>query len=93
MKVEEAKKKWCPFSNVERFARVSNGAGNFIQQLAYSCNRVEKEGEVPKGVLCIASACMAWQWDRIPEENNNYGESILIYKDSEDNGYCGLSKK
>ena len=53
----EARKLWCPF------ARVATLPPSRDDGLQCAVNRSRRpNSELPKHCLCIASACMAWEW-------------------------------
>ena len=91
---EEAKTKWCPFAHTRGFA--SDAA----------INRPfpgEEDDVVREDCRCIASACMAWRWNKIPNpewkgqhvmvssvRQNPYSETPAGI-DSTTDGRCGLA--
>ena len=73
MKLEEAKTKVCPFIVDVAMQEPSN---------AYGC------GNIPRNINCVASECMAWEYNKIYSGlPNRYG----IYPKEEisaTEGYC-----
>lgn len=92
---EEAKKRWCPFVQI-------SGTGNPEQGGGFYTNR---GGDIvaPKYCRCIASDCMAWQWETAfnDEAVNEMREVWREEPDTEHfadskhypapHGYCGLA--
>lgn len=52
------------------------------------------EDEVPNGIRCIGSACMAWRWETDFNDMvaRQPGKSVAEYRALAD-GYCGLAGK
>ena len=80
MTVDEAKTKWCPF------ARVVVDAEHYSNGNRFTCPTPMAEES-----RCIASECMAWQWDITPivaAEINARGNA-----QAKAGGHCGLASK
>lgn len=104
MTEEEAKTKWCPFSSVMMRPTEKIKDKMIVFHDCVSSNRVEGN-QLPSGVLCIGSACMAWrtQHRRIttspgePPPGPGWvqlhvgadGYKIMTLED----GFCGLAGK
>ncbi len=84
---KEAKEKWCPF------ARAPNGESGMP---------INRQGDYPEHVCCVASSCMAWRWSYEEQDVGGSLERIPYYKstpikDSPGHfenapvGHCGLS--
>lgn len=88
---EEAKQRWCPFSNVH-IPHQNTGAGG---------NRALGSAEHMQGwkgnALCLASACMSWRWhERTLGHDPAYKGADAAAAYSAKNlprGYCGLAGK
>lgn len=83
---DEAKTKWCPFARVA-FSWGEGGSifdGEGATPMATTVNRGRN---LSADTLCIASACMAWQWE--PEDE----ERPLSDQRATTRGYCGLTKR
>jgi hypothetical protein len=87
---DEAKERWCPFarlipigSNPDGTAKATDlPAGNRMAQVDYEGGDMKENAFTQ----CIASQCMAWQWDG--PEYDSQGS-----KYSHRRGYCGLAGK
>ncbi len=91
MTEDEAKTKWCPFVRAILATKGDNGLMDPAPISTF--NRIGHENtdriEPCSVTHCIASACMAWRWDRgyrtyLDSENNDVSESTI-------NGHCGLA--
>lgn len=97
MTEEEAKTKWCPFARVD-----SDGAAGSNRY-----PEVEEDGtpSPPDSVVagltntCIGSACMAWRWEREPNQPEllNWANGDMKARCPEATrisatiGFCGLA--
>lgn len=94
MTEEQAKEKWCPFSN---------SPGSFLTG-AISINLTGRVGEILHTSKCLGSACMAWHWEKKPNQDwkpepggmmsypprdKRFDEPMYI--DDETEGHCGLA--
>jgi hypothetical protein len=84
MTEDQAKTKWCPHV---RFADPIDGGKPSVEPTTW--NRFDGEWDYT-GLLCIASDCMMWRWERIPVQHTEFGP-----KGGEltGDGYCGLAGK
>jgi hypothetical protein len=105
MTEDEARVKWCPYAMTVGGEMTRTGAAIPAQGGAF--NRIAHKDTngftVPVATKCIASACMAWRWRKIPNpawkddsmlggyprENPYSREPTGI--DSTTDGYCGLA--
>jgi hypothetical protein len=87
---EEAKTKWCPFSQTPTTV-IRKAADDYPADIVVglvSSNRLNAPGEFSVECLCVASRCMAWRqtdnktWPSAPGEPERPPEPA---------GYCGLS--
>jgi hypothetical protein len=91
MTEDEAMTKWCPFA-------MAPGA-------SFALNR-GPEGVANGRCMCLASACMAWQWDKPIRKMRNMetgvervvlgGEPYIPnveqpFEEQNSNGFCGLA--
>ena len=81
MTEEEARTKWCPFTNSISWIRV-NGATTGAISVNRALNQDSGEVVVTACMLCIASDCAAWREDKRP-----------LRKKKDGVGYCGLAGK
>ena len=91
MTEDEAKTRWCPFA---RTVEVTDG--NVVPGTSH--NREHFENGVVDTThpnSCIASDCMAWQWDNPEVSGNkmdNHGNEA-VYSTGSAHGYCGLARR
>lgn len=95
MTEDEAKTKWCPFSQVVQTAWDE-------EKLLYAAsgNRVPASESDDKifltSTLCIGSQCMAWRWHSFENKLTEYEDDTKEFTTSHDEtfgGYCGLASK
>jgi len=77
MTEDEAKTKWCPFSNVYVPYHNIGAAGNRGSLL-------EGHQMPEKHIRCLGSGCMSWRWGDFVE---------VIDGKRVDHGFCGLAGK
>ncbi len=99
MTEDEAKTKWCPFV---RAASATSDDLKRAEVFGPSINRVAVPGEkvaLPVVARCIASACMAWRFDRVERDATGRpardwpGLAPFLGPDTHVfvHGYCGLA--
>ena len=97
----EAKTKWCPFARMMDFEEFQQGPA------AAGVNRFYEEISNAERCRCIASTCMAWQWEApkmgdpfhglTPDQWADYPELAESHRQTEreaaanPKGYCGLA--
>lgn len=85
---EEAKQRWCPFVRVVKTDVTGSEGGDRVW---LASNRGEEEPVGGLDCCCVASECMAWQWDgHVDDETGRRwtapGEGRTPF------GFCGLSE-
>lgn len=88
MTEDEAKTKWCPHA----VASHTNPRAGFE-----TSEQLDGLPPYPKTFACIASACMAWRWIKLPYEETRlvhepgYAEPVQARRQIPGDGYCGLA--
>lgn len=81
-KEAQAREKWCPHARVLIISKDINGSGN----------RVDFDGisvANPEQARCIASECMAWQWEVVSDRQHAARAKVGCDK----LGYCALTSQ
>jgi hypothetical protein len=89
----DALTKWCPFSRV--IVRLDGSTFPPHNRVAALDSKPYDEPDDVPGALCIGSACMAWRWDYVVDQETPRFDPTApdLYKHSTTDGYCGLAGK
>lgn len=68
MTEDEAKTKWCPFVRAvsKRSDDAANRWSNNKPGASATADDLTRDEDGNPHTLCIASACMAWRWKKVP---------------------------
>jgi hypothetical protein len=95
----DAKTKWCPFSRVITGKAIAGTTTADAPSNQPSFNNRLEVGPasvmLPDGSVCLGSACMAWRWDYVVDQETPRFDPTApdLYKHSTTDGYCGLAGK
>lgn len=79
---KEAETKWCPYARGENWNDLRSDVRSF------TANRLQS-GDPLAQCLCVASRCMAWQWELIIENRDAPLSTSLKLGRSKTHGFCG----
>lgn len=104
MTEDEAKTKWCPHARALFVGNAGPHPPSNRFGTTHGPGTPERWNSNPEGSRCIASACMAWRWEKVPNPDwkpqgnqmamwpptNPYaGDPAHVF--STTNGRCGLA--